>query len=386
MNEYCVNHPSKKAVSFCHNCGEYFCPDCLSEGKEFYFCQKEDCQKKFLAEGSETKSKNSKGSKIFYVVISIIVMAIAGTIGKEVAKKLFSPSEEVTIDISDWKTKNIFYSGLTIETPFELKESTLELPSQYRDMIKEMLTYQYSSNPFSMNVAYAVYSDEIIPNLDGAAQGAINNMRVAKGVEKFSSSISDIIMNGLPGRMISGRYLIQKNQAEFIGVVYTVNSKSWQILCTFLSNVENRNIAHKIINSIQIKEYKDLSNLLNENIFLKIDVKNNNPKINEPFIVDFVLHTRLNIHSQISVINQPTFRGLIGKEITPNNNLFFNTVIYNGKQYRAAITKQFSLSAKEKGKYLITPFELEVPVLIDKDSKSVYNFRIKSDSTLISVL
>lgn len=42
--EHCVNHPSKKAISVCHNCGEAYCESCLVEGKEFYYCNKPACQ------------------------------------------------------------------------------------------------------------------------------------------------------------------------------------------------------------------------------------------------------------------------------------------------------------------------------------------------------
>jgi len=44
MTEYCVNHPTTEALSICHNCGQHFCADCLSEGKEYYYCQAPECQ------------------------------------------------------------------------------------------------------------------------------------------------------------------------------------------------------------------------------------------------------------------------------------------------------------------------------------------------------
>lgn len=40
----CVNHPEREALSFCHNCGESFCEECLTEGTEYYYCQKPECQ------------------------------------------------------------------------------------------------------------------------------------------------------------------------------------------------------------------------------------------------------------------------------------------------------------------------------------------------------
>ena len=40
----CKNHPGREAFSICHNCGEHYCEDCLSEGKEYYYCKKPKCQ------------------------------------------------------------------------------------------------------------------------------------------------------------------------------------------------------------------------------------------------------------------------------------------------------------------------------------------------------
>ncbi len=41
----CKNHPDKEAFSICHGCGEHYCKDCLTEGKEYYYCAKPECQK-----------------------------------------------------------------------------------------------------------------------------------------------------------------------------------------------------------------------------------------------------------------------------------------------------------------------------------------------------
>jgi hypothetical protein len=40
----CVNHPDKKAISVCHNCGKEYCAECLTEGEEYYYCKKPECQ------------------------------------------------------------------------------------------------------------------------------------------------------------------------------------------------------------------------------------------------------------------------------------------------------------------------------------------------------
>lgn len=46
----CPNHPEKDVLSFCHSCGEYLCRECLVDGKEYYYCKKDECQKDLLNE------------------------------------------------------------------------------------------------------------------------------------------------------------------------------------------------------------------------------------------------------------------------------------------------------------------------------------------------
>lgn len=40
----CVNHPDKKAVSVCHHCGKDYCGECLTEGREYYYCFSPECR------------------------------------------------------------------------------------------------------------------------------------------------------------------------------------------------------------------------------------------------------------------------------------------------------------------------------------------------------
>ena len=47
---YCSKHMDRDALSFCHNCGKYFCKDCLIEGKEYYYCTSPECQKQLQIE------------------------------------------------------------------------------------------------------------------------------------------------------------------------------------------------------------------------------------------------------------------------------------------------------------------------------------------------
>ena len=43
MKEKCSNHPDKRAISFCHSCGKYYCDVCLVVGAEYYYCYDKQC-------------------------------------------------------------------------------------------------------------------------------------------------------------------------------------------------------------------------------------------------------------------------------------------------------------------------------------------------------
>ncbi len=53
MKEKCFNHPDKDSISYCKSCAKYFCKDCLSVGKEYYYCNDEKCQLIFNDEASQ---------------------------------------------------------------------------------------------------------------------------------------------------------------------------------------------------------------------------------------------------------------------------------------------------------------------------------------------
>lgn len=252
MDNYCKNHPNKKAISFCQNCGNYFCTECLNEGQVYYYCNEEECYQRFLEEGGATKTSDSKKTKLSVIIATVIIVALAGTVGKELAKKFFSQSQKVSVESSDWNIRQIESTGLSLEIPFDLEKSELELPDEYKDMIKQMLTYQYSTNPLSVKINYVVYSEDIIHNLDGAAEGAINNMRNSKGISDFTYSISETFKNNISGRIIKGKFKIEKQSAEYKGVIFAEDTRTWQVICTFLANEENRTVINKMLNSVKI--------------------------------------------------------------------------------------------------------------------------------------
>lgn len=57
---FCLNHPDKLAQSFCNNCKNYFCADCLNEGNEYYYCNNQSCYEKYKEELQNIAPKEIK--------------------------------------------------------------------------------------------------------------------------------------------------------------------------------------------------------------------------------------------------------------------------------------------------------------------------------------
>ena len=49
----CAKHPEREALSFCHNCGKFFCRECLTEGKEYQYCSAPECRAILIKEKEE---------------------------------------------------------------------------------------------------------------------------------------------------------------------------------------------------------------------------------------------------------------------------------------------------------------------------------------------
>lgn len=90
----------------------------------------------------------------------------------------------------------------------------------------------------------------------------------------------------------------------------------------------------------------------------------------EQVTVTYKLYTRLNIASQMSVSKLPQYQGFWSEELETSSNITFTTETYEGKQFRVGILKRAALFPTQSGELSVTPFELKVPVQIQKKRKT----------------
>ncbi len=108
---------------------------------------------------------------------------------------------------------------------------------------------------------------------------------------------------------------------------------------------------------------------LAKNVFIVATADKQSVYQGEQISVTYKLYTRLNISSpQISKL--PTYNGFWVEELETSNNISFDIEMYQGQRFRSAIIKKAALFPTKSGELTITPFELNVPVLIRRQRTS----------------
>ncbi len=107
-----------------------------------------------------------------------------------------------------------------------------------------------------------------------------------------------------------------------------------------------------------------------ENLFIKAFADKHKVYQGEQVTVTYKLYTRLNIASQMSISKLPQYHGFWAEELETSRNILFSTEVVNGKQFRVGVLKKVALFPSQTGELSVTPFELEVPVQIQKKKKS----------------
>jgi hypothetical protein len=124
----------------------------------------------------------------------------------------------------------------------------------------------------------------------------------------------------------------------------------------------------------QQKNNQNSSTVSNEeiakNVFVRATANKNYAYMGEQVTVTYKLYTRLSIASQMSISKLPQYPGFWAEEIETSNNISFTTETYRGRKYRVGVLKKVALFPTQTGELNVTPFELDVPVQVQRKRRS----------------
>ncbi|MBN1638602.1 MAG: protein BatD [Ignavibacteriales bacterium] len=138
-----------------------------------------------------------------------------------------------------------------------------------------------------------------------------------------------------------------------------------------------------------------------KNVFIRAIPSKTSILQGDQLTITYKLYTRYNMATpQIS--NLPKFNGFWAEELTMPKQLSFTPEMYNGQRYNAVVLQKVALFPTKTGTLSVTPFELEIPVLIQKKRQSrdifdsffndpffntteTYNYKAKSNTVNVNV-
>ena len=193
---------------------------------------------------------------------------------------------------------------------------------------------------------------------------SFKNFSVLSGPNQ-SSSMS--IINGSVSSTITYSYiLVAPNLGEFTisGASLQFKGKEYKTSSVKIKVVKNTSKHKSTRNSNQAMSNEELK----ENVFIRAITNKRNVVKGEQVTVTYKLYTKLNISSpQISKL--PQYKGFWAKELETGNNIQFGTEMYKGVRYRSATLKKVALFPTKSGKLTVTPFALEIPVIVRRKAQ-----------------
>ena len=260
-----LNEVKTEYLSFCSSCNKklynsYSSWKLQNPGKSFTDYSNLICLTDKDIEKVEKSGKRAKKSWKYWVVFIVMfaVMSAVGKYGGEmIVKYLNSELTSKKVFDQEWIRETYGDYGLTVETPARLTKGDLPIPDGIKPLIESMDVYNYvSEKGFKVMINSVKYNFELgTSNLQGAANGSINEMKNQEGVTDFDYSEDQITKNDIPGFIQNGTYNVKGVEVEFVNVGFAKGLVLWQVIVVYQKDdVVGRRAAKRVIKSIEIKD------------------------------------------------------------------------------------------------------------------------------------
>ena len=274
-----------------------------------------------------------------------------------------------------------------------LSASQLNFAQEFTASVKE--TNVADNERFQISFTF---SGKSINNLSKFTPPTFENFLILSGPNQ-STSIQ--IINGAQSASLTYSFVIQPKSVgsftigpasiEQAGITY----KTQPIRITVVKGANKPKQQQGDDNQISEAE-------IAKNLYIRAIVDKTQAYKGEQVTVTYKLYTRLSIASQMGVNKLPQYQGFWAEELETSGNINFTTEVIEGKQFRVGVLKRVALFPTQTGSLEVTPFELTVPVQIEKQRSGksiwddffgdpfgrseIYEFNAKSNVVKIDVL
>lgn len=205
---------------------------------------------------------------------------------------------------------------------------------------------------------YFTFNGSDINGLSNFRPPSFQGFRVLSGPNQ---STSMQIINNKVSASLTFSYILQPtNVGEFtIGSASVdYNGKTYRTNPLKISVVKGTPQQRKESDGITSDE-------LSKNVFIVAEASKTRAFIGEQITITYKLYTKLNIASP-QITKLPQYQGFWAEEIEPSQTISFDIGMYKGERYRIATIKRVALFPTKTGTLSVTPFELNIPVIVKR--------------------
>jgi hypothetical protein len=267
----------------CNKCGQFnevkneylvFCTSCNKKlDSNFYDWQKRNpdlsldeykrlvCIPEAEIPKDEPAPKPATSKKLIYWIGFSVTFALFYAIGHFGGESIvrFFKSEKTSKEVLNQKWNKETYGsfGLTVETPVQLTKGDLPMTDDVKQFVDKMEVYNYmSAKGFKILINSIRYKPAVgTVDLQGAANGSINEVKGQKGVTDFDYTENAFKKNDIPGFIQNGTYKQNGTIIEFINTGFSDDLTLWQVCVVFQADDEvGRTASKRVIESIEIRK------------------------------------------------------------------------------------------------------------------------------------
>lgn len=262
---HCNHHNAVKSESilFCEKCNRKLQPNFKEwhkahPGKSFDDFSKLYCLSEFDISQSPVSIKRGISTKKYILIVLIVIFAGTGAffgIRKYLNKSVATRTSESILS-EKWTKTEIGNSGLLMELPFQLEKQDIPLSQFTANMIDSMEGYSHiSGRGFKVVAFHTVYKKGIEASLDGAVNGAVNEIQKIQGISNFRWDQTPTTVNSKNAALVTISYKILEYPVRIKTLIVCSNNKIWQVISQYSEDdITGAKASEKILNSVEIKD------------------------------------------------------------------------------------------------------------------------------------
>ena len=230
---------------------------CLKCGTEL---SREINEKKVPTHQNVAPAKKAWWKDAGYFITALVVLSLAGTLGKTFVKLAFNApaasNASINIESLDWQRRELRATGISIESPVVLRASSPQIPQQVAQYVRDLEHYTGTMGDLNIAVSMVQYDDSVKANLDGAVNGAMDEIKKVvqeDGATGLRYDMQRTYVFGREGALITAECAPQSMTAkmQIRTLVFVSGAKAWMVQTIYADNENNANMSQRIISSIK---------------------------------------------------------------------------------------------------------------------------------------